>query len=192
MSGGSADGWRARLGEHPLLRRRPIAAHALAMVLVAAALGLRFALGDLLVGVPYITFYSIVAISAFVGGWTAGLSATVLSVLGALYVFVPPIYGFKLATPADIVGLAAFSITCGLMVLLTHIAVRAAETSAGLAHQRQILLIELQHRIKNHLQLLGAMIATHSRATTNERIRARLEEAGRRLQVIAATYDNLY
>jgi two-component sensor histidine kinase len=35
------------------------------------------------------------------------------------------------------------------------------------------------------------MIATHARATSNDRIRARLEEAGRRLQVIAATYDNL-
>jgi two-component sensor histidine kinase len=142
--------------------------------------------------VPYITFYSIVAISAFVGGWPAGVSATVLSVLGGLLFFAPPSYGFKWVTPADVVGLAAFAITCGLMVLLTHIAVRAAEVSAQLAHQRQILLIELQHRIKNHLQLLGAMIATHSRATTNDRIRARLEEAGRRLQVIAATYDNLY
>ena len=54
------------------------------------------------------------------------------------------------------------------------------------------LLMELQHRIKNHLQLMGAMLATHARATTNERIRARLVEAGQRLQVIASTYDNLY
>src|SRR5438045_1659282 len=133
MSGGSSDGWLARLGEHPLLRRRPIAAHAVTIVLVAIALGLRFALGDKLVGVPYITFYSIVAISAFVGGWMAGVSATVLSVLGSLFFFAPPIYSFKLMTPADLVGLTVFAITCGLMVMLTHIAVRAAEVSAGLA-----------------------------------------------------------
>ena len=36
------------------------------------------------------------------------------------------------------------------------------------------------------------MIATHARATTNDKVRARLEEAGRRLQVIASTYNNLY
>src|SRR4051794_20707356 len=113
MSGGSSEGWFARLGEHPLLRRRPVAAHAVTIVLVAVGLSLQFGLSDWLVGVPYITFYSIVAISAFVGGWTAGLSATVLSVLGALYFFLPPIYSFKLATPSDVVGLAAFAVTCG-------------------------------------------------------------------------------
>jgi two-component sensor histidine kinase len=55
-----------------------------------------------------------------------------------------------------------------------------------------VLLTELQHRIKNHLQLLGAMIVTHARATTNDKVRTRLEEAARRLRVIATTYDNLY
>jgi two-component sensor histidine kinase len=39
---------------------------------------------------------------------------------------------------------------------------------------------------------MGAMLATHARATTNEHIRTRLIEAGPRLQVIATTYDNLY
>jgi two-component sensor histidine kinase len=192
MSGGSSTNWLASVGEHPLLRRRPVLAHAAAAALVAGALALRMALGDLLVGVPYITFYSVIAISAFVGGWSAGVFATLLSVVGAVYFLIPPADGFRLATLSDTLGVAGFALTGGLMVLLTHIAVRAAESSAQLARQRQVLLMELQHRIKNHLQLLGAMIATHSRATTNDRIRARLEEAGRRLQVIAATYDNLY
>lgn len=192
MSGGSSDDWLARLGEHPLLRRRPFAACALTAGLVALALAARLALGDRLVGVPYITFYSVVAISAFVGGWSAGALATVLSLVGAVYFVIQPAPGFKLVSLSDTLSIAGFALTCGLMVLLTHIAVRAAEANARLAHQRQVLLIELQHRIKNHLQLLGAMLATHSRATTSDRIRARLEEAGRRLQVIAATYDNLY
>ena len=192
MSGGSSTNWLASVGEHPLLRRRPALAHAAAAVLVTAAVALRLALGDLLVGVPYITFYSVVAISAFVGGWSAGAFATLLSVVGAVFFLIPPLHTFKLGTMSDVLGLAGFTLTCGLMVLLTHVAVQAAESNAQLARQRQVLLMELQHRIKNHLQLLGAMIATHSRATTNDRVRARLEEAGRRLQVIAATYDNLY
>jgi two-component sensor histidine kinase len=192
MSGGSSNDWLARLGEHPLLRQRPLPAYAVAAVLVALALGLRLLLGDLLVGVPFITFYPVVAISAFLGGWRAGALAAGLSVLAVLYFLIPPVHSFRLETFSDAFGVAAFALTCALMVLLTHVAVRAAEASARLARQRQILLMELQHRIKNHLQLLGAMLATHSRATTNERIRTRLEEAGRRLQVIAATYDNLY
>jgi len=192
MSGGSSEGWIAAVGEHPLLRQRPLFAAAVTIVLVAAALGVRLALGDLLVGVPFVTFYSIIAIGAFVGGWRAGLLGTALSVLASAFFLVSSAHSFAQLTLSDALGMAAFALTCLLMVLLTHIAVTAAEANARLARQRQVLLMELQHRIKNHLQLLGAMLATHSRATTNDRIRARLEEAGRRLQVIAATYDNLY
>jgi two-component sensor histidine kinase len=192
MSGGSSDDWLARIGEHPLLRQRMLTAYAVTFTLVAVALGARLVLSELLIGVPFVTFYSVVAISAFVGGWRAGALATTLSVVGALFFIVPPIHNFRVALLSDVLEMAGFTLTCALMVLLTHIAVRAAEASAKLARQRQVLLMELQHRIKNHLQLLGAMLATHSRATTNERIRTRLEEAGRRLQVIAATYDNLY
>ena len=189
---GEESGWLDRVGEHPLLRRRPIAAFAVSAVLVAVAIALRLALDRYLVGVPYITLYAVIAIGAFVGGWRVGLFAIALSVMGAIYFLLPPGIGWKPLPPSEGLGLAGFVVTGGLMILLTHIAVRSAESNAALAHQRQVLLMELQHRIKNHLQLLGAMIATHSRATTNERIRARLEEAGRRLQVIAATYDNLY
>jgi two-component sensor histidine kinase len=184
--------WMMQIGEHPLLRRRPVAGLVVSAVLVAGALALRLAMGNLLLDVPYITFFSVVAISAFVGGWYAGLFASALSTAASIYFMLPPRYSFELTSPEQALGLMAFAITCGLIVLLTHIATRAAEANVALAEQRQVLLMELQHRIKNHLQLMGAMLATHARATTNERIRARLIEAGQRLQVIAATYDNLY
>ena len=184
--------WMMRIGELPLLRRNLLGGLAVATVLVLAALVLRFVLDDLLIGVPFITFYSAVAIAAFVGGWPAGLFATGLSAVSAVYFLLPPPFSFTVAPTGHLVGLAGFVITNCLIVLLTHIATRAAETNVALADQRQILLMELQHRIKNHLQLLSAMLATHARATTNERIRSRLVEAGQRLKVIASTYDNLY
>jgi len=179
--------WLMQIGEHPLLRRRLLGGLVVSAALVAGAL----AMGDLLQDLPYITFYSAVAIGAFVGGWRAGLFATALSAVAAIYFLLPPASSFNLA-PGQVLGLVTFATTCGLIVLLTHIATRAAEANVALAEQRQVLLMELQHRIKNHLQLMGAMLATHARATTNERIRARLIEAGQRLQVIATTYDNLY
>jgi two-component sensor histidine kinase len=176
-----------RVGEHVLLRRRPLAALVLATALVAVALGVRLIAGDLLGGVPYLTFFSVIAVSAFVGGWSIGVYAAVLGGACAIFVLIPAPVG-----TSDLIGLLGYFMTAALIVLLTHIATRTAEANVALARERQVLLMELQHRIKNHLQLLGAMIATHTRATTNERIRTRLEEAGRRLQVIAATYDNLY
>ena len=181
-----------QIGERPLLRRRPLAALALATALVVVALGSRLIAGDALVGLPYLTLFSVIAVSAFVGGWRSGVYSVALGGAGALYLLIPPIGSLSILTTSDAIGLAGYGLTAALIVLLTHIATRAAEANVALAQQRQVLLMELQHRIKNHLQLLGAMIATHSRATTNERIRERLEEAGRRLEVIAATYDNLY
>jgi two-component sensor histidine kinase len=181
-----------RIGEHPLLRRNLLGGLAVATLLVLAALVLRFALDEVLVGTPYITFYSAVAVAAFVGGWQAGLFATALSAVSAVYFLLPPLMSFSVSPAFHLVGLSGFVITDCLIVLLTHIATRAAETNVALAEQRQVLLMELQHRIKNHLQLLSAMLATHARSTANERIRARLIEAGQRLQVIASTYDNLY
>jgi K+-sensing histidine kinase KdpD len=76
---------------------RPLEGFAVSAALVAAALALRLAMGDLLLNVPYITFYSVVAIGAFVGGWRAGLFAAVLSVLAAVYFLLPPTFSFNFA-----------------------------------------------------------------------------------------------
>jgi two-component sensor histidine kinase/NADH:ubiquinone oxidoreductase subunit K len=192
MRGLSVQEWTIRIGEYSLLRRRPLLAFLVSASLVALAVAIRLVAGDQLLGVPFLTIFSAVALSAFVGGWMAGVFATALGGLAAAYFLVPPIGSFAIGTASDAMAFVGYAVTCAVIVLIIHIAIRVAEANVTLAAQRQVLLMELQHRIKNHLQLLGAMIATHARATTNDKIRARLEEAGRRLQVIAATYDNFY
>jgi two-component sensor histidine kinase len=192
MRGFSVQEWTTRIGENSLLRRRPLLALLVSISLVALAVAVRLAVGDGLQGVPFLTLFSAVALSAFFGGWVVGLFATVVGGVAGAYFLVPPTGSFAIGTASDALALAGYVVTCAVIVLIIHIALRVAEANVALAAQRQVLLMELQHRIKNHLQLLGAMIATHARATTNDKVRARLEEAGRRLQVIAATYDNLY
>src|SRR5258705_10744395 len=82
--------WMIQIGEHPLLRRRPIGGLAVSTALVVGALAVRLAMGGLLLEVPYITFYSAVAINAFVGGWRAGLFVVAFCALGAGYFLVTP------------------------------------------------------------------------------------------------------
>ena len=192
MRGLSVQEWTTRIGENSLLRRRPLLALLVSISLVALAVAVRLAAGDQLQGVPFLTLFSAVALSAFFGGWVVGLFATVVGGAAAVYFLILPTGSFAIGTASDALALAGYLVTCAVIVLIIHIALRVAEANVALAAQRQVLLMELQHRIKNHLQLLGALIATHARATTSDTIRARLEEAGRRLQVIAATYDNLY
>src|SRR3979490_2155262 len=113
-------------------------------------------------GVPFLTLFSAVTLSAFFGGWVVGLFATVVGGVAAVYFLILPTGSFAIGTASDALALAGYAVTCSVIVLIIHIAIRVAEANVALAAQRQVLLMELQHRIKNHLQLLGAMIATHA------------------------------
>lgn len=183
---------RARAAdEFDRLRKTPWRAALVGVGLVALAVLARLAMGDA-IGLPYVTMFPAVVIAAYIGGWRVGLAVTALCALAASWMFMPSGARLGYLLPVDIAGLAAFGVTCLLLVFVGDLAGRVTLENLRLARQRQTLLSELQHRIKNHLQLMGAMLAFHARAATNERIKARLEEAGQRLQVIAASYDNLY
>lgn len=173
------------------LRRRPWRAALIGLGLVALAVLGRLLMGDH-IGLPYVTMYPAVVISAYIGGWRLGVATAVLCAAAAAWLFMPSGTPAGRLLPVDIAGIVAFLMTSAILVAVGDFAAHASLESLRLARQRQILLSELQHRIKNHLQLMGAMLAFHARAAANERIKARLEEAGQRLQVIAASYDNLY
>jgi len=173
------------------LRQRPWCAVLVGLGLVALAVLGRLAMGDR-IGLPYVTLFPAVVVAAYVGGWRLGLAVAALCALAAAWLFMASGARPGQLLSTDIAGLAAFLATALLLVFAGDFAARATLENLRLARQRQVLLTELQHRIKNHLQLMGAMLAFHARAATNERIKARLEEAGQRLQVIAASYDNLY
>lgn len=170
------------------LRREHAKATLIVSVLVVLAMLARAAIGKF-VDLPYVTLFPAVVIAAFIGGWRLGIAAAALSGLAATWLFSGATGALMLS---DIARFAAFFATSLVLIWVGDIAARLSIENLQLARQRQTLLIELQHRIKNHLQLMGAMLAFHARETTNERIRARLQEAGQRLQVIAASYDNLY
>jgi len=186
------DRLRARAADElERLRRRPWHAALVGVGLAVLAVLARLAMGEA-IDLPYVTMFPAVVIAAYIGGWWLGLAVSALCGLAAAWLFMSPGARIGHLPPVDIAGLAAFAVTCLLLIFVGDLAARATLENLGLARQRQTLLSELQHRIKNHLQLLGAMLAFHARAATNERIKARLEEAGQRLQVIAASYDNLY
>ena len=190
------DAWLARLrtraaDEVERLRRRPWRAMLVGLGLVAFSVLLRLAISTR-IDLPYVTMFPAVVISAYVGGWRLGFGVTALCGLAAAWLFMPFGVTIDRLPPIDIAGLSAFLVTSAILVVVGDFAARQSLENLRLARQRQTLLAELQHRIKNHLQLMGAMLAFHARAATNERIKARLEEAGQRLQVIAASYENLY
>src|SRR5260370_42134325 len=90
MRGLPVEAWRTRIGGNSLLRRRPLLALLVSISLVALAVAVRLAAGDRLQGVPFLTLFSAVALSAFFGGWVVGLFATALGGVAGPHFLLPP------------------------------------------------------------------------------------------------------
>lgn len=83
--------------------------YAAALVLPAAALAVRFAVGDALLGYPFLTFFPAVLVTAFLGGWGPGLVAAALSGALATYFLIEPTHSFSVGGTSGQIGLAFFA-----------------------------------------------------------------------------------
>lgn len=70
--------------------------HLVAVALVSLALLVRFEIAPLDAGLQYLTFFPAVALAAIIGGFASGIIATLLGLILATYLFVPPYYSFTL------------------------------------------------------------------------------------------------
>jgi two-component sensor histidine kinase len=69
---------------------------------------------------------------------------------------------------------------------------RLGDSRLNLLRERETLLLELQHRVKNHIQLVSALLGVQQRREREEGVRAALGVARRRIVAVASAYSNLY
>ena len=75
---------------------------------------------------------------------------------------------------------------------------REAELDAALSErdrllaQKEVLLGEVNHRIKNSLQLVASILATDARRADSAEVRARLGQAASRVQAVTSVHEMLY
>ncbi len=105
---------------HPIVerlqrvRRNPIAAYGSAVVVVALAVLVRWAVGDYVgARIPFITFYPAIIIATLVGGVWPGIFATILSSLAAWYLFLTPEDTWIL-DERELIQLLLFIFICGI------------------------------------------------------------------------------
>jgi two-component sensor histidine kinase len=182
------------------LARLPLPAEIIAAAAATAvATGLRYLLHDSLPqGFPFLTYFPTVIIVAFLLGSRAGAVTAILSGLAAWYWFVPPIGSLNLSPMAQ-VAMVFYAFITMTEVALVHwmqhanqSLVVARETNARLAETRALLFRELQHRVSNNLQMIGALMTVQQRQITDPQARAALEEASRRLSVVGRISRQLY
>jgi PAS domain S-box-containing protein len=102
------------------LRKRPAATYAITILAVAVATALRLSIGgELMAGLPFITYYPAIIIAALIGGFGCGVLAIVLSVLAAWFLFLPPMGSWELEYHAAI-SLAVFVVMGLVNVAIVH------------------------------------------------------------------------
>ncbi|PAX09261.1 sensor histidine kinase [Sphingomonas lenta] len=180
------------------LRGLPIWARwLLSAAVVFIEFGLRLATG--VQTVPYLWFIPGVIVTSFVFDRGSGFVATFLSAGLALYFFVTPRGSFEIADLDQLVALAAFTLS-GLLVAavieaLRHTVEELERKSQALQSadvQKALLLADINHRIKNHLQsVVGVLDIAARRAGTLDEAKAALDQAAWRLGMLGRVYDQL-
>jgi two-component system, sensor histidine kinase PdtaS len=163
------------------------------------AFAVRYILDDWLPpGLPFLTFFPAIILTAFFAGLWPTVLLTVLSALAAWYFFLPPAHSFD-SNFADAVAIAFFVVVAAIMIILVHtmnVAIdRLRDERARaklLAQQRETMFAELQHRISNNLQLVAALLNLETRHITDPSANKALDEASKRLALIGRLHRNLY
>lgn len=190
----------------PLADHRPALAYGGAAALSVLALWLRWVLdGAFPPGYPFLTFFPAVILSSFLFGPRPGILAAVLCAVFAWYFFIGP-QGGPGVTAQKIVGMLFYTAVVTIDIALVHLMQRAnrrladaredvrrlAEERGQLAERAQVLFQELQHRVGNNLQMVGAVLSLQLRTLTEPTARQAIADASARLSVIGRIQRQLY
>jgi PAS domain S-box-containing protein len=76
--------------------------------------------------------------------------------------------------------------------LLNHELSARVEERTAIAREREVLLREVHHRVKNDLQLISSMLSMQARRLNDDDSTQALEESQRRIQTIALIHEYMY
>ncbi len=190
----------------PLAQDRPVLGYLGATGLSLACLGLRMSLDAWFPpGFPYLIFFPAVILSAFLFGVGPGVVAAILSGLFADYFFIAPIGSLALNRATALV-MAFYVVVTAIDIAIIHWMQKAnarlraererslalSEERGRLAERTELLFHELQHRVSNNLQTVGALLALQQRAVADGQARDALSQAAARVQLIGRLQRNLY
>jgi len=167
-----------------------------ALVCLAVAGILRFSLDAFMTGVaPFVLLFPAALIATLIGGWRPGLATAALSELWTWYYVIPPRgLAFKgEAQPANLIAI----LLAALVVVAVAQAFRAGarrqdENRAAKLAERDLMLRELEHRMKNNFQTVASLLELQLRRAADEPAKQALREALDRVVSISNAHRNLY
>lgn len=183
----------------PLLRGQPGAAYALTALFIFLGWAVRWLLDPAFPpGFPYLTFFPVVILSAFLFGRGPGIFAAVICGLLAWYFWIPPFHALTV-TRGTIVAMGFYTFVVAVDIALIDALqrgnqrlVRERELSAQLAERTETLFHELQHRVSNNLQMVGGLLSLQQRQVKDEGARVALSDAADKIRLIGRIQRQLY
>lgn len=185
---------RFGVGQRPALQRWTIAAVTMASA-VAARLALDAALPP---GFPFLTFFPAVILTAFFCGlWPAVVVATGCGMVAWLLLLPHAAAGAPDA--ADLLAIGFYVAIVAVDIAVIHGMTLALEQlrkerarGHALAASSAMMFSELQHRVSNNLQVVGALMTLQKATVKDEQARRVIEEAAARLGLIGRLHRKLH
>ncbi len=132
-----------------IFRGHPAIGYIAAFASVGIATALQWLAGDLYQGTPFLTIYPAVVLTAFVGGYRAGLLSALLAGLSQWYFFIPEYHWL---------GVLSYTVDAVLCVLLIEYINRSLEKETEAKQLQTLLKDELHHRMQNLFTVIQSVV----------------------------------
>ncbi len=180
-------------------RHWPVAVRYGATVLaVLLAAGVEWALWRQMAGHPFLIFFAPVILSAALFDRGSGILAALLGAVVLDFLFLEPHYSLRVAGAREALALALFAgigLITAILIEAMHKAVhKLHEANRKLVQSenaKDLLLREAAHRMRNDLQMIGAVVELQERAVREPSARSALSATADRIRLLGRVQQRL-
>lgn len=144
---------------------------------------------------PYVFLFPMVLLATLLAGWRSGIYCLTLILLGIWYAVLVPVRFGPLSSGEEVAlvlnALSGLAVIAVAQAFRTSYRVAEAERAAKL-EVRDLLLRELNHRVKNNFQMVESLLDMQRRRASAAATEQALADALRRVHSMAQAHANLY